>query len=236
MYLIWVYFHYSRELTLTNSPDAQSSSSAPFSQSFSPSHLHDNETHLLVAPPQSNFSGGHVCLPVGRNKRDREITAVVLWYHKGSNKNIYKTPLDLISITPTLHLKLIKLHHSGQLSLLSGLSLKIHAERSWNIANAQLAVKQKNNSAPLLLFLPICSSWHGVGLIQITLCLIWSMLLIIHLCLQCSLKPTGIKSKGQPTSQILYFFDFLFIILKNNGSQPLFITHTSTALADHTSL
>lgn len=56
--------------TLTNSPDAQSSSSAPFSQSFSPSHLHDNDTHLLVDPPQSNFSGGHVCMPAGRQKRE----------------------------------------------------------------------------------------------------------------------------------------------------------------------
>lgn len=55
---------------LTNSPDAQSSSSAPFSQSFSPSHLHDNDTHLLVDPPQSNFSGGHVCMPVGQHKRE----------------------------------------------------------------------------------------------------------------------------------------------------------------------
>lgn len=55
---------------LTNSPDAQSSSSAPFSQSFSPSHLHDNDTHLLVEPPQLNFSGGHVCMPVGRHKRE----------------------------------------------------------------------------------------------------------------------------------------------------------------------
>ena len=46
-----------------NSPAAQCSSSAPFSQSRSPSHLHDNETHLLAEPPQSNFSGGHVCRP-----------------------------------------------------------------------------------------------------------------------------------------------------------------------------
>lgn len=156
-------------------------------------------------PPQSNFSGGHVCLPVGRDKRDREITAVVLWSHKGSNKNNYNTPLDSISIAPTTPLKLIqKPHHSGQLILVSGPPLKRHAERSWNTANAQLAVKQKNNSAPLLFFLPICSSWHRVGLIQITLRLIWSMLLIIHLCLQCSLKPPGIKSKGQPTWQIIW--------------------------------
>lgn len=78
-----IYFIMVSELTRINSPDAQSSSSAPFSQSFSPSHLHDNETHLLVDPPQSNFSGGHVCLPVGRDKRDREIT-VVLWSIKAT--------------------------------------------------------------------------------------------------------------------------------------------------------
>lgn len=48
----------------TNLPAAHCSSSAPFSQSRSPSHRHDNETHLLVAPPQSNLSGGHVCRPV----------------------------------------------------------------------------------------------------------------------------------------------------------------------------
>lgn len=47
-----------------NLPAAHCSSSAPFSQSRSPSHRHDNETHLLAAPPQSNFSGGHVCRPV----------------------------------------------------------------------------------------------------------------------------------------------------------------------------
>lgn len=47
-----------------NLPAAHCSSSAPFSQSRSPSHRHDNETHLLVAPPQSNLSGGHVCRPV----------------------------------------------------------------------------------------------------------------------------------------------------------------------------
>lgn len=46
-----------------NLPAAQCSSSAPFSQSRSPSHRHDNETHLLAEPPQSNFSGGHVCRP-----------------------------------------------------------------------------------------------------------------------------------------------------------------------------
>lgn len=49
-----------------NPPDAQSSSSAPLSQSFSPSQRHDSDTHLLAAPPQSNFSGGHVCLPADR--------------------------------------------------------------------------------------------------------------------------------------------------------------------------
>lgn len=82
-----IYFIMVSELTRINSPDAQSSSSAPFSQSFSPSHLHDNETHLLVDPPQSNFSGGHVCLPVGRDKRDREIT-VVLWSIKATTTTI----------------------------------------------------------------------------------------------------------------------------------------------------
>lgn len=69
-----------------NSPAAQSSSSAPFSQSFSPSHLHDNETHLLADPPQSNFSGGHVCLPVDRDERDGGVTAEVLWAHKCRKK------------------------------------------------------------------------------------------------------------------------------------------------------
>lgn len=91
--------------TSRNSPEAQSSSSAPFSQSFSPSHLHDNETHLLVDPPQSNFSGGHVCLPVGRDKRDRKITPVVLWPHKGSNKKT-ATPFDWISVALMMQLKL----------------------------------------------------------------------------------------------------------------------------------
>lgn len=54
----------SRRRVCTNSPAAHCSSSAPFSQSRSPSQRHDNETHLLAAPPQSNFSGGHVCRPV----------------------------------------------------------------------------------------------------------------------------------------------------------------------------
>lgn len=102
------------------------------------------------------------------------------------------------------------LHHSGQLILLSGLPLQRHAERSWNTANAQSAVKQKNHSAPPpLFFLPICSSWHRVGLIQITLRFIWSTLLIIHVCLQCSLKQPRMTSKG--TRQILYLFldDFI---------------------------
>lgn len=99
-----IYFIMVSELTRINSPDAQSSSSAPFSQSFSPSHLHDNETHLLVDPPQSNFSGGHVCLPVGRDRRDREIT-VVLWSNEGNHNNYYETQLDLIFITPTMLLK-----------------------------------------------------------------------------------------------------------------------------------
>ena len=53
----------------TNLPAAHCSSSAPFSQSCSPSHRHDNETHLLAAPPQSNFSGGQVCRPVVRGWR-----------------------------------------------------------------------------------------------------------------------------------------------------------------------
>lgn len=127
--------------TSRNSPEAQSSSSAPFSQSFSPSHLHDNETHLLVDPPQSNFSGGHVCLPVGRDKRDRKITPVVLWPYKGSNKKLQDTiwldfcrPHAAVKTQPGLH-------HSGQLILLSGLHLKRRAESSWNTANAQLAAE-----------------------------------------------------------------------------------------------
>lgn len=39
-------------------PAAQPFSSAPFSQSLSPSHLQDREMHF---PPQSYLSGGHVC-------------------------------------------------------------------------------------------------------------------------------------------------------------------------------
>lgn len=72
----------------TNPPAAQSSSSAPFSQSFSPSHLHESETHLLVAPPQSNFSGGHVCLPVAERKINRwELRSVQTVY--GPNDGSY---------------------------------------------------------------------------------------------------------------------------------------------------
>lgn len=134
--------------TLTNSPDAQSSSSAPFSQSFSPSHRHDNDTHLLVDPPQSNFSGGQVCLPADRDEREREITAAFLWSYKGSN---IKYLQDTAGLDFCRSHNAVKTHpilrHSGQLILLSGLPLKRHAPGSWNTANAQLAEKQKNSSA-----------------------------------------------------------------------------------------
>lgn len=87
--LKWVPYFYSTPVPSSpNSPAAHCSSSAPFSQSRSPSHRHDNETHLLAAPPQSNFSGGHVCRPVlswgwrrsersegGRREEERERTA-----------------------------------------------------------------------------------------------------------------------------------------------------------------
>lgn len=64
--LFFVPFHPTFPPPTINLPAAHCSSSAPFSQSRSPSHRHDNETHLLAAPPQSNFSGGQVCRPVRR--------------------------------------------------------------------------------------------------------------------------------------------------------------------------
>lgn len=67
-------------------PEAQSSSSAPFSQSFSPSQRHESDTHLLAAPPQSNFSGGHVCLPAG-GKTDVAAEISGQQFH-GGEKNI----------------------------------------------------------------------------------------------------------------------------------------------------
>lgn len=61
-----------------NSPAAQCSSSAPFSQSRSPSHRHDNETHLLTVPPQSNFSGGQPCRPVQKRWKKKKAGKVDL--------------------------------------------------------------------------------------------------------------------------------------------------------------
>lgn len=61
-----------------NSPAAQCSSSAPFSQSRSPSHRHDNETHLLTVPPQSNFSGGQPCRPVQKRWKKKKAGKVYL--------------------------------------------------------------------------------------------------------------------------------------------------------------
>ncbi len=57
-------------LSSPDSPAAHCSSSAPFSQSCSPSQRHDNDTHLLVEPPQSNFSGGHVCRPMSESNKE----------------------------------------------------------------------------------------------------------------------------------------------------------------------
>lgn len=121
----------------TDSPDAQSSSSDPFSQSFSPSHRHDNDTHLLVDPPQSNFSGGHVCMPAGMSIKEIISSA---FNGRSHQKSISKAPLELISLVPQTHLIL---HHSSQLILPSQPPLKRHAERSWNTAKAQSAIKKK---------------------------------------------------------------------------------------------
>lgn len=184
------------------------------SHSPSPHHISMTTTHTCWWIPHSRISlgGTSVCLRA-RDERDREITAEVLWSYKGSNKKHLQDALGLDFYRPHNAVKTHPIpHHSGQLILLSGLPLQRHAERSWNTANAQSAVKQKNNSPPTpppptpLFFLPICSSWHRIGLIQITLRFIWSVLLIIHVCLQCSLKQPGMKSKGQPTRQNLYLF------------------------------
>lgn len=43
---------------------AQPASSAPLSQSFSPSQRHEAGTHLWLVGPQLNFSAGHTCLAV----------------------------------------------------------------------------------------------------------------------------------------------------------------------------
>lgn len=54
------------------------------------------------------------------------------------------------------------------------------------------------------LFLPICSLWHKVGLIQITLLLLGSLLSIMHVCLQCSPKHPGKRSKVDFMWKIFY--------------------------------
>lgn len=120
------------------------------------------------------------------------------------------------------------LHHSSQLILLSHPPLKRHTERSWNTANVQSAIKNKTPPRP---FLPICSLWHKVGLIQITLLSLGSLLSIMHVCLQCSLKHPGKKSKGYFTWQIFYtalcnhfilsdgIFS-IFVVVCLNGSPP----------------
>lgn len=43
---------------------AQPASSAPLSQSFSPSQRHEAGTHLWLVGPQLSFSAGHTCLAV----------------------------------------------------------------------------------------------------------------------------------------------------------------------------
>lgn len=46
---------------------AHPASSAPLSQSFSPSQRHEAGTHLWLEGPQLSFSAGHTCLAVGRD-------------------------------------------------------------------------------------------------------------------------------------------------------------------------
>lgn len=158
-------------------------------------------------PPQSNFSGGQVCLPVGTDNRASEITAEVY--------GPTKAPLDSIALMTR-----VKRIQSTSLAnwfycldiLLSGLALKRDVERLWNIANTQLAVKSKYHPLFLLCVLPICSSWHMVGLIQIIVRLLRGMLLIIHLCFQCSLKHPRIKP--QPMKYIIYKY-CLYAMFKN---------------------
>lgn len=103
-----------------DSPDAQSSSSAPFSQSFSPSHRHDNDTHLLLDPPQLNFSGGHVCTPAGSGIKEIISSAFNGRGHK--KKHLWSSAGADFPRAPT-HLIL---HHSSQLISPS----QRHTERS----------------------------------------------------------------------------------------------------------
>lgn len=124
-----------------NSPDAQSSSSAPFSQSFSPSHLHDNDTHLLVDPPQSNFSGGHVCLPADGDKIDRGDYCGGFYDHTTLSWTWFLSP-------PTMQLKLLR-YSTTRANWFYSLDA---SKETWSTimkySDAQLAVRQKSCSAP----------------------------------------------------------------------------------------
>lgn len=48
----------------SDSQVAQPASSAPLSQSFSPSQRHEAGTHLWLVGPQLSFSAGHTCFAV----------------------------------------------------------------------------------------------------------------------------------------------------------------------------
>lgn len=112
-------------------------------------HISKTATRTCLWIPHSQISlgGTSVCLR-GRDKRDREITAAVYGHIKAATETSIWHRLNPFLSLPLMPLKLdLILHHSGQLILLSGQPRKRRAGRSWNTANASLAVKQKNKSA-----------------------------------------------------------------------------------------
>lgn len=144
--------------------------------SHNPSHhrISTTVTHTCWWSPRSQISPGDTSVCLWAEMRDVEITAVFYGPIKAVTKQLQATAaLDLYHTHDTVKSDPERCH-SGQLVLLSALAPRGHTERAQSTVNAQLAVKQRNNPAALPLLLPICSSWHRVGLIQITLCLVWT--------------------------------------------------------------
>lgn len=121
----------------------------PRSRNPSPHHISMTTRHTCWWIPHSQISleGTSVCLWAEM----KELRRLLQWFYgpiKAAKKQLQDTarldfyrPRDAVKTHP-------KLHHTGQLILLTGPPPKRHAVRSWNTANAQLAVKQKSKPAP----------------------------------------------------------------------------------------
>lgn len=160
----------------------------PRSRSLSPHRIAMTTTHTCWWIPRSRISRGDtsVCL---RGMSIKEIISSA-FNGRGHKKSISEALLELISLVPPTHLIL---HHSSQLILPSHPPLK----RCRKIMKyCKCTVGYKENPPPHLLSPPICSLWHKVGLIQITLLPLGSPLSIIHVLLTVQPKASWKGIKG----------------------------------------